>query len=528
MSLRDDLIALAVTVRDETKKKRNTAKRVGGLLYDIATNLVIAASTAEVSLWVDNEQGDDTNDGLSQANAVRSLEKVLEITGNNYLARTTINIVGNATPYDPAPFFTDRFVARFLHIKGHGHDEVVGDTAITSQSGITVTVTLGGAADAYRGMHLELDNGGTKFYGTIAENSTTDVTLCAPKTFNMAATETVRVVRPAVKFTPDDSKPLPQFRGDSTPAMGGPFRGFYSRASIGMVWENVEFAAAPGEYKTYYFRGSHCLVGVIVSGAAVGFGQTIRFVESNIWSGKWEPTGNYLNEIGITDEIQTGWGLSMIDSVDPTRPGVMVLERAYWQGSYVGGPPLFQGGSFAQFSDGYRFTGADAYDNYSEWPYEAVLSALQDSHIELLDRTSAGNGSCYGGMSQDTDNLPSLYAEDGSTIKLIGPPTIRDLGDGIFAHARGGRIVLGNVTPSFPNGGSESGKLLATDGGRIELDSGGGIDFSVYDDATIGSVNALTRPDASGAWSVGESVADQAAAFTDLPRDGAPAIYRKG
>jgi len=520
------LDAQAVEIKDETEIAANTATRVGTHLQSMASSALLVAQPAPATFYIDGDNGNDTNDG-TQAEPVRTIKGLCDLIGTRCLFDTWVYFSPATEPYSIDDLIhLPEVVARWLVFDGGDNfEEVVGETAVTSHTGRSIDcsgASPGWVADAYLGLFVELINPDDTImgYATIAENTTDGIEFLSPKQADLAAGGKIRIVRPGVKFksTRQDGTSLIQ-----DVIQGGPNRFWFGRSTGGIVWRNIEFAADPGRYQTYYFGGSHYFVGFLVSGDAAGYGQTVRFVNATVWAGGWDT--RYGKTLGLDENESVGWGFSTRD--ENSIPGIVFIYDSLWQGGIVTGAVVAHGSnSSVNLEEGFRVLGNSAYGNsggVDGW-FGAAFISTSGAEIDLDDNDGANNGPVYRSFGDAVAD--GFMAGNAGSVRLGAGGNIEHKGSGRLGLVRyQGVAVISDVQVDATNGSGL--ELEAIYGGMGRLSAGGGgTDYSWLGDCTISQVNPLTRPSTDGAWAINESVADKAASFSDLPKDGGSAIFR--
>jgi len=395
-------------------------------------------------------------------------------------------------------------------------------TEIDSQTGILIdcsSAAPGWTPDEFAHYHVWLyaaDQVTVLAKFTIGTNSADTITVVSPKSFDVPAGSFLRVGIPAFRLTYQDGSNFRSGgRGIPGTAPGrGTFQQFGRRpGGSAFVWHSVTFISK-GDFPTFVWEDSHAFIGAYFYATEGSFGISNVFnANSYIWSGMWAQSGTAASTWWagfVSNEEMAGYCLSM-------KTPAVAYDWGYVEsyGDFVG--PILCGGMTSDgrswILDGYRFSS----DGINYGQYGSIESR---GYTQIFETARAGNGACFGWIGQPGGSGPNFYAHQQTLLEIFSPAAVTANGNGEFLFVRGGHVRLGApLAPVFPTNLNPA--VRAIYGGNVRL---AGSDFAWLGDATISQINPLTRP--AGAWAVNESVSDAAAAFTDLPKDGASTIYR--
>lgn len=459
------------------------------------------------SYYIDAVNGSDKGEG-TEASPYATITKALVEAGPFIVndIRLIIAPTNDPSGYDMSEFYAPRIIVGSIIVEGIGREYLTDSVEVDSEVENTLDLTTaspGWTPNEWRGWHVELSqSNGVVLHSTIWGNSANEMVICGRNW--SGTTDSLRVAVPAVvlNLEREDYKGIIGSLSLSRPGAIGP----------SVIFNNIHMRASTSGSIRTRFRGGFVGVGLIISCrvAAGSYAGDVTIKDGSFISGTY--ANSYLESLGFTDEEMNGYGLSFVNTGGSYGLPVL-LVKADWYGSFVGGAAHFTGGHTAIQSNGW-FSGG-----------RASIDAGFYASVYVDNGTYAwANDSYNKAYGVDGGAHASYQVEELGSFDIISPPVV-DESQGLLAEVRGGHLSI-QTTFSFPNraGGAPANEagLEAIMGGTIEMDNDGS---TILGTSTISSTNPLVRPASS--FAPFASVADMAVVFTDLPTDGGSAIFRR-
>lgn len=441
-----------------------------------------------LELWVDGTNGTLTGTG-TQLDPFLTLAQVATRVGMFVWQETTVHLL-NSPPggFLAAELNGLRQIAAEFRILGEdGFTEHFPVTAVDSQTGLVLSCATAAPAwsvDQWLGYKVEmLDGAGDVIaYRSIVENTTNSITIAA-STSDGRPVASLRVVRPSTEIsstvlTISVGVPGPPLVVNQVSLANGSVR-----TQIATHWENIHFVGN----------------GLVVGGVHNFVGTTADadwFVNNPygaVFSG--------VMQLGALTDYARGNGLAC-------ARGTFSSSKIF--GSLVGSrvSPNSDAAACVMLTTGVRLTADLA---------SAIVAHRENGGGFLI----SGSATVYAGLGAPTGagSIGRSLELYGALVRLVGPITIFSVASEFITAEGNAMVRIESATFDFR---TAAGQIFARQNANVRLS---GRDYAELGTCTIGTApNTLTRP--AGAWAVGDSVVDGAAAFTDLPKDGAPAIYR--
>jgi hypothetical protein len=383
MTSRNDLIVRCQEIRNESGAGANTRERVGGLLEDLARSTAMLAPNIE--LWVDEDDGDDAEDGAGVDRAVATFARAWEIVGSIIPSgvKVRINVAATSNPlgYSDGSFFALPEIRGELEIVGIEREEILPAQTFTGFGDSLQLVMEFDSPDwdlgEFSGFDIECVGSPTQelvgLSRTVVYNHADSLVVGGNVYANDGSWHgpapvgsVFRVTAPGVKINAE-AVTRPDLVSDRVyrTVAGGvgsglePGHGALGSGGGILRLRNIEFRIPDGRSDDLYFTGVIDVQGVHVTSNHSSECRVV-FSDANLRAGSFYDS-NY------------GWGFSTRSrdpTTNPMRPRLLTY-RTLSELIYAGGPAQFWRGCVVQFGR------AGMYDmaGYSpDFPHAAIYA----------------------------------------------------------------------------------------------------------------------------------------------------------